>query len=102
MNWILAAIGLLMYFVGRYANRRNKTKFDWKFWIKDNWPEMVTAILSTIALMVIFLDDGAVFDFSSIFDNIPFIKSLPTDKFISLIVGYLNSWLFYTLMKQKK
>ena len=102
MNWILALIGLALYFIGRYAKRRNKTKFNLSFWLRDNWPEGVTSILATVALMVIFLDEGAVFDFDSVFENVPFIKSLPTDKFISLVIGYLNSFIFYNLMKLKK
>ena len=102
INWILATIGLALYFIGRYNKRRNKTKFNLKFWLKDNWPEVVTSVLATIALMVIFLDEGAVFDFGNFFESVPFIKALPTEKFVSLVIGYLNSLIFYNLMKQKK
>ena len=102
INWILAAIGLAIYFIGKYSKRKNKTKFNLRFWLKDNWPELITSILATIALLVIFLDEGAVFDFSSIFEGVPFIQALPTEKFVSLLIGYLNSFIFYNLMKFKK
>lgn len=102
INWILAAIGLAIYYIGRYSNRKNKTKFSLLFWLDDNWPELVTSTLATIALMVIFLDKNAAFDFQSMLDSVPFIKSLPSEKLVSLTIGYLNSMIFYKLMKQKK
>lgn len=102
INWILAAIGLGIYYIGRYSNRKNKTKFSLLFWLDDNWPELVTSTLATIALMVIFLDKDAAFDFQSMLDSVPFIKSLPSEKLVSLTIGYLNSMIFYKLMKQKK
>jgi hypothetical protein len=46
INWILNIIGMLIYFIQRYAGRRNKTKFSFKFWLNDNWPELVTSIYS--------------------------------------------------------
>lgn len=102
INWILAAIGLAIYYIGRYSNRKNKTKFSLFFWLDDNWPELVTSTLATISLMVIFLDKDAAFDFQSMLDSVPFIKSLPSEKLVSLTIGYLNSMIFYKLMKQKK
>lgn len=102
INWILAIIGLAIYYIGKYSKRKTTSKFSIKFWLKDNWPELVTSVLATIALMVILLDDGAVYDFSKIFENVPFTKALPTEKFVSLLIGYMNSFIFYNLMKFKK
>lgn len=102
INWILAIIGLLIYFLVRYNGRRNKTKFNLKYWLIDNWPEVLISILATVAFMVILTDQNAEFDFSEMLTSVPFVKSLPAEKLASLLVGYLNSWLVYTLFKSKK
>ena len=101
MNWTLAAIGLAIYFIGRYNNRKYKTKFNLKFWLKDNWPEAITSVLATIALMVIFMDETAEYNFDNLFESVGFIEALPVKKFISLLIGYSNSLLFYNLLKMK-
>ena len=102
INWLLAFIGLTVYFLIRYNGRRNKTKFSFKFWFKDNWVEFAVSVLATFALMIIFLDEGSSFDMDMILEKVPFIKSIAADKFASLAIGYINSWLFYTLFKLKK
>jgi hypothetical protein len=102
INWILAAVGLAIYFLVRYKARRNKNKFNLKFWLKDNWPEVVISLLATFAFMIIMTDENAELDFTEMLANVPFVKSLPADKLVSLAVGYLNSWLVYTIFKVKK
>lgn len=102
MNWILALVGLAIYFVVRYSGRKNRTKFNVRFWLKDNWPEILVSILATFAFLVILLDPEAEIDLAALLKDVPFVKSLPTAKLVSLAVGYLNSWLFYTIFKMKK
>jgi len=57
--WILFALGTLAYFLIRYSRRRNKlADFDFKYWIKDNWPELSVILILDIAVMIIFMDAG--------------------------------------------
>jgi flagellar biosynthesis protein FliQ len=55
--WILFALGTLAYFLIRYSRRRNKlADFDFKFWLKDNWPELSVVLILDVAVMIIFMD----------------------------------------------
>jgi len=57
--WILFILGSLAYFLIRYSKRRNKlADFDFKFWLKDNWPELSVILILDIAVMIIFMDAG--------------------------------------------
>jgi hypothetical protein len=56
-SWILFFLGTLAYFLIRYANRKDKTPaFSFKFWIRDNWPELSVALILDIAAMIILMD----------------------------------------------
>ena len=51
---VLNLIGILIFFINRYANRTKKTiGFSLKFWLKDNWPEVSSTLLFDLALIVI-------------------------------------------------
>lgn len=102
MNWILAYVGFSIYFFVKYNGRKNKTKFNFKYWITDNFPELIVSALATFALMVIFLDEEAVINVGSLIDKVEFVESLPVKKVISLAIGYFNSMIFYALFKTKK
>ena len=102
VNWLLALLGIAIYFMVRYANKKDTKNFSFVFWVKDNWPEFVISGLATIALMIVFMDPESKFDFSEIFSKVPYLVSLPATKVISLFVGYGNSALFYTLFRTKK
>jgi hypothetical protein len=102
INWILAFLGIAIYFIGRYAKRSNKEKpFSFPFWCKDNWPEMVTSVLAVIALLIIFLSKESEFDFTPFLGKVPGVVSLPMNMVLSLFVGYGNSALFYRIFKEK-
>lgn len=102
INWILAILGMMIYFLGKYAKRNDKVKEpSFKFWINDNWPEALTSVLATVALMIIFTNKDSEFDLSSIISGIPFVVSLPVNMVISLAIGYLNSLIFYKMFENK-
>jgi Na+-transporting methylmalonyl-CoA/oxaloacetate decarboxylase gamma subunit len=102
INWILALLGMAIYFLGKFAKRTDKVKEpSLSFWLKDNWPESVTSVLATIAIMIIFTNKDSQFDLSSIIGGIPFIVSLPVNMVISLAIGYLNSLIFYKMFENK-
>lgn len=57
--WFLFLLGTLAYFLIRYANRTDKVKeFNFRFWIKDNWPELLTAFILDTAVMIILMDEN--------------------------------------------
>jgi len=58
-NWILFILGTLAYFLIRYNNRTDKIKkFNFKFWLKDNWVQLSMALILDLAAMIILLDSG--------------------------------------------
>lgn len=102
INWVLAFLGMAIYFLGKYAKRNDKERgFSFGYWFKDNWPEAATSILATIALMIIFTNKDSEFDLNSLISGIPFIVSLPVNMVISLAIGYLNSLIFYKMFENK-
>lgn len=106
INWILALIGMMMYFINRYKNRNAKeVKFSFAHWIKDNWPESSLSVLSVISLMIIFMNKGAELDISQLIEKVPFIKGATTEVIkmvVALAIGFGNSALFYFMFRTKK
>ena len=95
-NWILAFLGIAIYFLARYANKKNTKGFSFGFWIKDNWPETLVSILGTIALMLVFTSDDP--------ETIKFIDKwlgwLPI-QFKALGAGLFNIAWVYAVFKTK-
>lgn len=51
---ILNIIGIVICFLSKYNNRREQDKtFSLKFWVADNWPELVITILFDAALVLL-------------------------------------------------
>lgn len=51
---ILNVMGIVIYFLTKYSNRREQDKtFSLKFWINDNWPELIITILFDAALVLL-------------------------------------------------
>lgn len=102
MNWILAFLGIAIFFIGKYAKRNNKEKtFSFGFWLKDNWPEATVSVLATVALMIIFMSPEAEFNFVDLLNKVPGVVSLPIKMVVSLLIGLGNSALLYRLFKTK-
>ena len=102
MKILLNAIGILIYFINRFANRSKKTvKFSFKFWISDNWPELATTILIDIALMILLFSPGTEINFDDLFAKLPFGLKVAGDLFMSFLLGLGLSHLFYVIFKRK-
>jgi hypothetical protein len=54
--WILFLLGTLAYFDLRFMNRKDKSKFDLKFWFLDNWPELLFTFILDLIAMIILMD----------------------------------------------
>ena len=102
IDYILCLIGIMIYFINRYANRKIKTiGFSVKFWIAENWPEMTTTVLMNIALMIIIHQPGTVISFDKMFESLPFVMSVAGMPLLSFLIGLGLSALFYRLFKEK-
>ena len=54
INWVLNIIGIMVYFIGRFSQRKSKTiQPSFTFWFKDNWPELIQTSLLNFAIMLI-------------------------------------------------
>jgi hypothetical protein len=102
MRILLNVIGILIYFINRYANRANKAPdFSLKFWLKDNWPEMTTTILLDVALMILLFSPGTEISFDALFSKLPFGVKIAGDLLMSFLLGLGLSSLFYSIFKKK-
>lgn len=101
--WILAIIGIVINFLGKYNSRKVKKGFDPKFWIKDNWPEFTQALLWVVALMVMIMSDEAVIDFTELYSKLPFPASvqLPAKMLASFLIGLGCTEIVYWINKKK-
>ena len=102
INWILNTIGMLIYFIQRYAGRRNKTKFNFKFWLNDNWPELVTSILFNVALMLLLMQPETNINIDDFLkENVPFALQIAIKPLFSLLLGLGLSAFLYGMFKKK-
>jgi hypothetical protein len=102
MNWVLNLIGIMIYFINRFANRKKKTvSFSLKYWLKDNWCEMGTVLLIDLALMIILNSPGTEIDFDALFIKSPIGIKVAGELLMSFLLGLGLSSLFYSIFKRK-
>lgn len=103
INWILNGIGVVIYFLNRFGNRRKKAKPSIKFWIADNYRELLTTLLFDLALMIIVMMPDVQVNFDSfIAENVPFglaISPVVAKAILSFLLGLGLSSLFYKYYK---
>jgi hypothetical protein len=102
MKIILNILGILIYFINRYANRAQKAQpFSFKFWLRDNWPEVSTVFLLDIALMVLLFSPGTEVNFDKMLSTLPIGIKVSGSWLMSFLLGLGLSSLFYKLFKAK-
>ena len=102
VNWILNLIGVMVYFINKYANRKNKTKFNGKYWLNDNWPELATTLLINIALMLLLMQPETNINIDEwLKDNVPFALQIAIKPLFSLLLGLGLSAFLYGMFKKK-
>lgn len=100
-SWILFFLGTLAYFFYKYLNRKNKQlKGDFRFWIIDNWQELVFAFVFDFAVMMILMDPGTIFDLSNV-TWFPSWLILPAKLTGSFIIGFGGGVSAYNMVKKK-
>lgn len=102
INWILNLIGIFTYFINRYANRANKTKFNFSLWINDNWPELASTLLVNIALMLLLMQPETTINIDDwLKANVPFAIQIAIKPLFSLLLGLGLSAFLYGLFRKK-
>ena len=105
LNWILNGIGVLIYFLNRFGNRKSKGKFSFKFWFADNYRELFTTLLFDIALMLIVMMPNVSVNFDKLIaENIPFGLVIDPDvakAILCFLLGLGLSSLFYKYYQLK-
>jgi len=98
--WTLAIIGIAINFLAKFNARKVRKNFDPIFWIKDNWPELVQALLWVIAFMIMITSEDAVIDFTWV-EKYPIISQLPAKMVASIGIGYFCTDFVYWINKKK-
>lgn len=101
---ILNVIGILIYFIHRYTKRTKKTiGFSFKFWLKDNWPELVSTGLIDMALMILLLNKDTMVNIDQLITQyVPFIGlQVAVKPVMGLLIGLILAKAFYELFKTK-
>ena len=101
MKILLNLLGVLIYFLNRFAGRRQKDKsFSIKFWMRDNWPEFTVILLVDISLMILFLSNDISFDMASM---LPEWVVKAGDLTAAWILGLgLSSFIYNVIRKKMK
>jgi purine-cytosine permease-like protein len=99
MKIVLNILGILIYFLNRYNNRRSKDKsFSINFWVKDNWPELLIVLLVDISIMLLLILNDISIDAA---------QFLPTwlvkigDLGIAWLIGLGLASLIYSIFRKK-
>lgn len=104
--WFLNLLGIMIFFMVRYENRRVKDNFKLWFWIRDNWVELCCTLLFNIALMIILLHPEVAVDPHQLIDKyVPFevkITGFAAKMVISFLLGLGLSAALYSLVKKLK
>lgn len=101
IDCILCLLGILVYFLNRYANRRHRNRLSIAYWWADNWPEFITTLVLNVALMIIIHLPETYVDLDRLFASLPFdlhVAGIPT---LSFFLGLGLTASFYNLFKTK-
>jgi hypothetical protein len=102
MKILLNILGILIYFINRYAHRGDKNKpFSVRFWLRNNWPELSTTLLLDIALMILLFAPGTEINFDQILSELPIKIKVPGSWLMAFLLGLGLTSLFYKLFKAK-
>ena len=100
-SWVLFFLGTLAYFLYKYINRSSKqSTLNIRFWIQDNWPELLFAFIFDLAAVLILLDPATAIDLTQV-GWWPLWLSLPIQLVGPFFVGYGGGLVVYKLFKKK-
>jgi Kef-type K+ transport system membrane component KefB len=101
MKILLNALGILIFFLNRYAGRTDKAQpFSGKKWLSENWEQLTIVALFDVALMLLVINGGLEFNFEKIAPMLPEGVKLAGDLSLCFLVGLLFAWLVYVGYKK--
>jgi hypothetical protein len=101
MNYLLNLLAVLVFFINRFFFRKKKTApFNWRFWISDNWAELIMIIILNLMFMLLMNTEEA----TKALENLP-----PAASWIyffgkpglSIVIGLGLSWGAYGIISKK-
>lgn len=99
MKILMNILGILIYFLNRFANRRSKDKtFNITFWVRDNWPEFSVIFLVDISLLILFLSNDITIEALEV---LPSILAKVGDLTIAWLLGLGLASAIYNVIRKK-
>lgn len=91
-------IGIFIYFLLRYEGRTDKSKpLSIKFWMKDNWVQLLIIALIDLAIMILLLSSDLTIEK---IPHVPEWFASYGDATITLFVGMMLAHIFYLFVKK--
>jgi len=102
--WILNLIGIIIWFLTKFSNRKNSSKVTFSYWFSHNWSRLISTLLLNAAFMLILMLPDTQIDLTEVIAkyNIPFGLVLATKPTISLALGLGLTAFLYKKVKAKK
>ena len=92
-------LGILIYFLNRYANRRKKdVSFSPIFWLKDNWPEFSVILLVDISLLILVLSNDITIEAIQV---VPSVVAKVGDLTVAWLLGLGLASAIYNVIRKK-
>ena len=99
MKILMNILGILIYFLNRFANRRAKDKtFNIVFWLKDNWPEFSVIALVDVSLLILFLSNDITI---TAIEALPPIVAQAGDLTVAWLLGLGLASAVYGVIRKK-
>jgi len=96
---ILNLLGIIIFFLGKFLGRKNKTKAtSIIFWLKDNLEECILIFLVDISIMILLLSKDVSFDMTGF---IPSWLIEPGDLTAAWLIGLALANLVYKIIQKK-
>jgi len=103
MHWLLNFLGILIFFINRFFDRKKQTEpFNWKFWLADNWQEASTSLLLNLSFMLLITKAINTGEIVTILQKLPFWLTLFGIPGVCFALGAGLSWSLYEMFKSKK
>lgn len=102
MKLLLNFLGIVLYFLLKYKNRKDKTtNFSGTYWKNDNWPESLSILIFDGVLMILFLKGDLVIDLNKWIPSLPDGIAFAGDLSICFLIGLIIAGGVYQLFKTK-
>lgn len=100
MKIALNIIGILIFFLTKFATRKDKdAPVSASFWLKDNWEQLIAVALFDVALMLLVFTGGLQLSFEKL-TVIPAWLQVTGDGAVCFAVGAFIAWAAYTGYKK--